>query len=303
MKRGWISWDKNEIPPAAFEQRLDTARKYLALRDLPALVVYTDVWRSNQGRYFSNFMPYWNRALLVIPRDTAPVLLCGLSPRVYPWIRSVAILDEIRPSPDLARRLRQMCDEQGWSRIGVLDLPQSPSELLPPNAVDVPWIAVHPTPDESELLMYRRAAKMAREILEGEMQYGNGMVDHAFVARLELKFRRAGAEDLVILTTNGDTPPLPAVGSTLGDTFSTCVALEYRGHWVKVGRSAGMASGTPRESKIELLSGPYPWEFCDRACLGDGDLFALHQEFRERGKRLFWCDSWRQARGKAELLL
>src|SRR5207248_1049981 len=155
MKRGWITRDQSELPQKVFDARLEIVRKALAERDLPALVVYTDVWRSNQGRYFSNFMPYWNRALLVIPRDSAPVLLCGLSPRVYPWIRSVTILDEIRPSANIADQLVKMCGEKGWTRIGVLDLPQLPFDLTVPNTVDVPSSAVHPAPDEAEVSMYR----------------------------------------------------------------------------------------------------------------------------------------------------
>ena len=75
-------------------------------------------------------MPYWNRALLVIPRDSAPVLLCGLSPRVYPWIKSVTILEEIRPATNLAQQLTQLRTEKGWTKIGVLDLPQIPYDLL-----------------------------------------------------------------------------------------------------------------------------------------------------------------------------
>lgn len=302
MKRGWITWDKAEIAPAAFEKRLDTARKHLAARDLPALVVYTDVWKSNQGRYFSNFMPYWNRALLVIPRDAAPILLCALSPRVYPWIRSVTILEEIRAGGNLLQQLSQLRSERGWSRIGALDLPQFPSDLAVPDAVDVPWIAVHPTPDESELLMYRRAARLAREILESEMPSAPGTVDHAFIGRLELQYRRHGAEDLVILVTNGSTPPLPPTGAILSDVSSASVALEYRGHWVKVARTRAIVPENPVDSKIELLSGPYPYEHCSRADLSDGSLFALHTEFREQAKRLFSGDSWRQTPGQAELL-
>ena len=192
MKRGWITWDKAELPPAAFDARLAKVRQHLAAEDLPALVVYTDVWRSNQGRYLANFMPYWNRALLVIPRDSAPVLLCGLSPRVYPWIRSVTILEDIRPNMNLAK----MCDENGWTKVGVLDLPQLPYDLSVPNGVDVPWSAIHPEPDEAELSMYRRAAKMAREILHAELPAAVGLVDHEFVGRLERKYRSAGVEDL-----------------------------------------------------------------------------------------------------------
>jgi hypothetical protein len=302
MKRGWITWDKTAIPPAAFETRLDAARAYLAAHDLAALVVYSDVWKSNQGRYFSNFMPYWNRALIVIPREAAPVLLCALSPRVYPWIKSVTIFEEIKPSPNLVQQLLAMCSEKAWKRIGVLDLPQLPYDLSLPDAVDVPWSAVRPAPDEFEIAMHRQAAKLTREILESEMPGGAGSIDHEFIGRLELKFRRAGAEDLVILVTNGKTAPLPPTGATLGSSFSASVALEYRGHWVKVARSAKAVPPGAPESKIELLSGPYPYEFCNRAALTEGSSFAAHTESSKDGVRLFHCDTYLNSLGSAELL-
>ena len=299
MKRGWITWDKAELPPSAFEARLAVVRKHLAAADLPALVVYTDVWRSNQGRYLSNLMPYWNRALLVIPRDSAPVLLCGLSPRVYPWIRSVTILDEIRPNMNLAK----MCDENGWTKVGILDLPQLPYDLTVSNAVDIPWSAIHPEPDEAELSMYRRAAKMAREILRAEIPVG---LDHEYVGRLERAYRRAGVEDLVILVTNGDTPPLPPNGSTLTPLSSVSVATEYRGHWVKIvgpgfQPAAGLPPGAPN-SKIELLSGPYPYESSKPSDLKLGAIFASVTQFTVDGKRTFHGDTYRQGSNGPELL-
>ncbi len=306
MKRGWITWDKTELPPLAFEERLAVVRKHLAEAELPALVVYTDVWRSNQGRYLANFMPYWNRALLVIPRDSAPVLLCGLSPRVYPWIRSVTILDEIRPSANIAEQLTKLREEKGWTKIGVLDLPQLPYDLPVPDAVDVPWNALHPEPDEAELSMYRRAAKMARKILAEELPGGFGLSDHEFVGSLERRFRGAGVEDLVILVTNGDTPPLPPRGSNMLFSSSVSVAMEYRGHWVKVVGSglesaAGFALGAAN-SKIELLSGPYPYEFCEASDLNPGAVFAAVTETTVSGKRVFHGDTYRQGTGGAELL-
>lgn len=286
MKRGWITWDKTELPPSAFEARLAKVRQHLSEQDLPALVVYTDVWRSNQGRYLANFMPYWNRALLVIPRDSAPVLLCGLSPRVYPWIRSVTILQDIRPNMNLAK----MCDENGWAKVGVLDLPQLPFDLSVSNGIDIPWSVIHPEPDEAELSMYRRAAKMARRILAEEAPTG---LDHEFAGRLERKYRRAGAEDLVVLVTNGDTPPQPPKGLTLGATSSISVAMEYRGHWVKiVGPGLQPAAGVP--AGVQLLSGPYPYEHSYTADLTPGAIFATVTESKVNGKRIFQGDTWRQ---------
>lgn len=224
MKRGLITWHKDELPPEAFQARLAAARKVLAERDLAALIVYSDVSRSNQGRYFSNFMPYWNRALLVIPREDKPVLLCSLSPRVYPWIKSVTILEEIKPSPNLAQRIFEMATEKGWKRIGVLDEGGLPYDLYTQlhsgdlEFADLPSAQLRPGPDQWELAMYARAEKLVRDVLEQELPRRAGLTDREFIGRLERRYRRAGAEDLaVVLRPEG-----------------VAVSLEYRGHWVRV---------------------------------------------------------------------
>ena len=311
MKRGLITWDKTELPPEAFEARLKIVKEHLAKQELAALVVYTDVWKSNHGRYFSNFMPYWNRALLVIPRESPPALLCGLSPRVYPWIRSVTILDEIRPSPNLAQQLLQMCSEKGWTRIGVLDLAGLPHDLYTPlrggavEAADVPPMFVRQSADKWELAMYRRAAKLAREVLAEELPRGVGLVDHEFVGVLEQRFRRAGAEDLIILLSNGDTPPLPAKGTVLSEDFSVALALEYRGHWVRVAKSARPAeppatqlSPIPADTPArgDNLAGPYPYE------PGVGRIHSRGAELQRNGRRLFYEETYLRVGEGYELL-
>ena len=236
MKRGLITWDKTELPPSVFETRLAKARGALATQDLPALLVYSDVWRSTEGRHLTNFMPYWNRSLIVIPREQAPVLLCGLSPRVYPWIKSVTVFEEIRPASKLVPTLLQLCAERGWTQLGVLDLPRLPHEIhLPLAAANVGLFDVKlDLTDEAEISMRRRAEQMAREILAAELPNGAGLTDYQFSGRLERAFRRAGAEDLVLLFSTGESAPRPARGTMLGDRYSVAVALEYRGHWARV---------------------------------------------------------------------
>jgi hypothetical protein len=125
---------------------------------------------------------------------------------------------------------------------------------------------------------------MARTILEEELPAGAGLVDHEFVSRLERRFRLAGAEDLVILVTNGDTPPMPAAGAKLSAEFSVSLALEYRGHWVKVIRNA--AGVAPEGTLADDLTGPYPYE------LGEaGSLYASRAEVQVAGRRLFFGDT------------
>jgi hypothetical protein len=326
VKRGWITWDRTELPLSAFENRLHVVRKSLADRQLPALVVYTDIWKSNPARHLSNFMPYWNRALLVIPQGAAPVLICGLSPRVYPWIRSVTILDEIRPGANLPQQLLQMCAEKSWKEIGVLDLPQLPNDLHAPivaaiKTVDLPSDVLHLSkPDEFEIAMHRTSARMTREILEEELRVSSDGPDYQLAGRLERKFRRAGVEDLVILITNGRTPPRPANGSMLGETFSVALAVEFRGHWVKVARPRvpadvfssvrerfNAAINNPEASgegavRVENLSGPYPYETQDPKALVAGSIQAVHVEVSVKGERLFYGDTCLHGEKGAELL-
>lgn len=327
MKRGWITWDHAELPPSAFAARLDRVRRILSERELPALIVYSDIWKSNHARYLANFMPYWNRSLLVVPQEAPPILLCGLSPRVYPWIRSISVLEEIRPSGDLARALLQLCLEKHWAKIGVLDFRQLPDGIHAPvraghlEVVALPSSEILPsTPDDWELSMRRHAARMAREIVTEELAGGVELLDHQLVGRLERRFRRAGAEDVVILVTNGQTTPVPANGSTLAENFSVAIAMEYRGHWVRLSRPHAPARAAlsmhaqfedvikdlkaPRAAPAYLrnLSGPYPYESQDRSQVGRGSVFALDIEFSPDGDRLFYGDTcWYGERG-AELL-
>src|SRR6516164_3554764 len=170
MKRGLITWDKSEIPPAVFERRVDRVRRVLGERDLAALVVYSELWRSNQARFFSNYMPYFNRALLVIPRELPPTLLCGLSPRVYGWIRSVTTIEDVRPAGNFAKPLLEMASERKWTRLGGLDWPQFPYDIfkslqsgtLETVNVESPAVFV-PDEDATEMEMRKKAAAMVWE--------------------------------------------------------------------------------------------------------------------------------------------
>jgi hypothetical protein len=139
--------------------------------------------------------------------------------------------------------LLQLCAERGWTKLGVLDLPRLPHEIYAPlKASDVTASGVEAfdvqleLTDDAEIAMHRRAEQMAQEILTAELSKGVGLTDYQFSGLLERAFRRAGAEDLVLLFSTGDSAPRPARGTMLGDKYSVAVALEYRGHWARVTR-------------------------------------------------------------------
>jgi Xaa-Pro aminopeptidase len=267
VKRGLITWDKTELPPAVFQQRMDIARKVLVERQLPALVVYSDLWRSNQARYFANYMPYFNRALLILPVEGRPTLLCGLSPRTYRWIQSVTPIEDVRPAGNFAKPLGEIASERGWTKAGMLDARQLPYDLSQTlragtvELVNVESQAVcQPSKDRYEIAMRGKAAAMGRAALQEELAAGAGEVDYEFAGRLERRLRLAGAEDLVILLTNGDGPPAPATGRRLEEGFSISMAIEYRGHWARLSKTLGSDSLDSRLHVEEWMDGSYPYE-------------------------------------------
>jgi Xaa-Pro aminopeptidase len=274
MKRGLVSWEKSELPPEEMAARLAAVHAIARTESVDAVVVYSDVWRSNDARYLSNYMPYWNRAFVVVPRDEKPILLCALSPRVYPWIKTVTVHETIIPSPSPAATLFKLSAERGWKRVAVCDLDGLPADLHAEmtsgkvELVDIPRSAVRPVPSAVEIRMHGRAARMAREVIEQELPTAAGRSDHELTGRLERLLRRAGAEDVVILVSDGKGPPIPAEGRTVGPHTSVVVAIEYNGHWAKVTRNvAGVTAHLPAnggETELrEILSGPYSWENID----------------------------------------
>lgn len=274
MKRGLVSWEKNELPPEELAARLAAVHALARSRNVDAVVVYSDVWRSNDARFLSNYMPYWNRAFIVVPLDDKPILLCALSPRVYPWIKTVTVHETIIASPSPPATLFKLCAERGWKRVGVCDLDGLPADLHAElssgkvELVDIPRIEFRPAPAPAEVRMHARAARMAREALEQELSTVKEQNDHELTGTLERVLRHAGAEDVVILVSDGKGPPIPAEGRPVGAHTSVVVAIEYNGHWAKVTRNfAGVTSSlaSPGEATQlrETLSGPYSWENLD----------------------------------------
>ena len=290
----------SEIPPAVFEQRLEGVRRIMAEKNLPAMAVYSELWRSNPARYLSNYMPYFNRALLIVSGDQTVTLFCGLSPRVYGWIRSVTTIEDVRPAGNFVQPLMELASESGWTKIGVLDFPQFPFDLnLALKSGKLEWINIDNLSmcDDTELSMRRKAVAMARNILETELNAGVGLTDYEFVGRLERLFRKAGAEDLITLLTNGHGVPSPATGVRLEPHFSVSLALEYRGHWVRISRPheyeylpEWLIQNDP-SACVENLGGSYPYECIPRSDLRAGSIFAVHVSRPLEAKRVFYGDT------------
>jgi hypothetical protein len=314
MKRGLITWDQTRVPPSAFAARLEALDRLMERYAVPALVVYTDVWRANDVRYVSNYMPYWNRAFAVVARTEKPVLLCSLSPRVYPWIRTVTIHETIVPSPNLPTQLLKLATERGWSRLGILDYEGLPHDLYAQiraerlDIIDIPRDLARAAPDAAEIAMHRHAAAIAREALAAELvAAATGMSEFNLIGRIERVVRRAGAEDLIAMVSNGQGGLRPATAEMVSRNTSVMTAVEYSGHWAKVSRNlAGLTSplaSMGRSGHMETLSVSYPWQPVQPQALPDAAVVALQVELDGgAGLRLFYGDTCLRHTDRTELL-
>ncbi len=301
-----------------FEARVDGFREILGGLGIPAGVVYSDLWRSNPARSLQNFMPYFNRALLVVAVDAPATLICGLSPRVYPWIRSVTPITDIRPGKDFGKTLEALASERGWTRIGLLDEAGFPFDMHAGlmnshlELVDVDagaWAG--PAADDTETAMRRKSMAMARVVLESEIADGEGRIDHALVGRIEHGLRRAGAEDAIVLIGHAGQSPAPAGGRSLADEFSVSLAVEYRGHWTRISRTHGDGErirplldrfeallGRPPgeagpDAVIEDLSGSYPYRVIGGGQVRPGALAGIHAVGGAGNRHWIWGDTCR----------
>ena len=242
----------------------------MAGEGLEGLILYTDVWRSGEVRYLSNFIPYWNQGLLLIPRQGESVLVTGLSARVHPWIRETSSVATVATGPSIAVEAASQIKRLGWKRIGVGELTAIPHGILADLRANLQGSELRDATelldalrDDSEptaLPLYRKAREILGEGL-GEVQASlPGKSGWQAAALLERAFRRRGATDTVILLAPGAEPCWPAYPSDDALTANGFVILsvEYKGHWVEIGRplsSEGGGSGhTAKEAYPRVVA-------------------------------------------------
>lgn len=258
MKRGLIAWNRTELPRAVLDARIERLRKAMAARDAPAALVTCDVWRSNYARTLVNFMPFWSRSLLVVPAEGDPILICGHSPRVYPWVRTITIA-ELQPGRNLAGGVVELAAERRWTRLAVVDRTELPFDVhggLSASAIELltlPAKEIFDPADEVERAMRRTSAETTRRLVAGCLENSVGQKEHVVVGRLERALRGEGMEDVVIWLSDGEALPRPATQAPTNMRSSVVVASEYRGHWAHVARPLEGAREA-RARFLELLS-------------------------------------------------
>jgi hypothetical protein len=243
MRRGLIARSKTELPDSVFDARLERLRA--AMRDLDALLVYTNNTRPAAVSWLTGFIPYWSEAMLVVPRNGLPILVVALTFRVKPWIERTSRVAEVIHSPSVGiEAARLIAGRKADAAVGVVDFDHLPLGIADDLGEAEPQLAlsdasdlfamVRAPADPAEIMLTARASSIAAIALSRI-----GQRDHAgdVVAAVEGEARRHGAEEIYVAMAPDlarDQRLLRVEGEpVLGRRFAVRASVAYKGSWVR----------------------------------------------------------------------
>jgi hypothetical protein len=250
MRRGLISWSRDEMPVAALDRRITRLQAAMRAEKIDALLVYTSFAQPSAVNWITHFTPYWSEALLVLLPEGGPVLLASLTKRVHPWIKEVSHIHEVVMAPRLGVGAVTLLGERApGARVGVIGLDSLPWSVAEPLIGAYPgnklvdagamFAAVRQPVDAEELALTTKAYGMVATAFE-TVPAGVGEVSEVTSA-IESSTRLAGAEEVLqrFVPDLGKSAVLARMegNAALGARYAVEVSMAYKGCWVRTARS------------------------------------------------------------------
>ena len=129
MKRGLVVRDRSEIADAEWDGRIDAVQSVMAEQGLDFVLVYGDVFRSDDIGYLTNLCIYWNEG--VVAAQGPALLLTKLSQRVHSWMRLTSTMTDLRSGKTFGDLVTGLVAEGGTGTLGLVD-----AQLWPASIVD-----------------------------------------------------------------------------------------------------------------------------------------------------------------------
>lgn len=251
MRRGFISWSREEVPVAVLDGRVGRLQAAMRQEGLGAVLVYTSFTQPSAVHWLCNFVPYWSEAMLIVLPEGVPQMLASLTKRVHPWMREVSHVSEVIAAAKLGPSAvafieKHVPADRGIGVVGLDDLPSSVMEPLAQSAVgsrisdaSALFTALRQPVDAAELTLAGQAVRLGTDALQAIPADARRASD--VLAATERSARLAGAEELLqriapdlaasgtLIRMEGDAP--------LGERFAIELSVAYKGAWVRLARN------------------------------------------------------------------
>lgn len=250
MKRGLIYWNKNEIPQQEFSARITRVRNLMASKNLDAVAIYGDASQSSSLSYLSNFIPYADTGIFILPFSGTPRLFTTHAYRNMPWFRTITWVEDIvctnSIGEECVKYLKSIdLPEKGIGLVQTRAFPYSVFKLfqnqLGYELVDITddFEYLRSIKSEKEMRFVSKAADIAVESLKSASKiFKPGLSGYEMAAEIELSARSQGAEDLFCFIHPDDSlsgMTLPS-SQKINQYCSIEICVEYNSYWAKVGR-------------------------------------------------------------------
>lgn len=249
-----MDWNKELLPAKALEERRGTLMAIAKEQGIAAVIVYGDVYSSDELSYYMNYAPYWCNSAAVFTSDGDAYMVTGHNDRVNPWISELTglpieklLASGFRVPQRLADSLKTKYPE--GARIGLVGkyvlgavekkLTESGFEVIAMDDMVVPALN---QADES----YVKTVKKAMEIINGAVAEGISVMNTKDVsqkvvcAEIEYYARKNGAMDVILYTSeDGCAFSLPEAAEAGSGVWNVYVLMQYLGVWVSYGLTMG----------------------------------------------------------------
>lgn len=110
---GSYTWEQDRLPSDEFELRLGELRAAMEQKSWPAVLVYGDVRDHTALAYLSNFIPRVRWGMALLPRRGDPRLICAMSTRDLPAMRSLTWIADVRSGmgPEWVKAFDPWCEQ------------------------------------------------------------------------------------------------------------------------------------------------------------------------------------------------
>lgn len=243
MKRGLVLLDPAEVPEREWRRRVGALQERIAADGIDVALVYGDVFRSDDIAYLTNLCVYWNEGVLAVPASGEPAFLTKLSPRVYPWMRRVSTVEDIRSGRSFADLVATYLADRPDARVGIVDAGLWPESVLEQLAAT---LGGRPVRELGGLVRDLRLAPAVPEV--GLLRTAGALLAGAATASatpgLSVRQRVSAAERT--LRWGGYLDVLTQPSATTDGVSSLRITGQYRTCWLQAARLSGQARWTGR---------------------------------------------------------
>jgi Xaa-Pro aminopeptidase len=265
MKRGLIQWNKNEVPEKEFESRIQKTKSLMRAREVDVVAIYGDACQSNNLSYLTNFFPYADTGLFVLPLSESPRLFTTHAYRNIPWFNTITWVKDIVCTDDIGKECVKYLSafDLESRRIGLINTRSFPyptycrlQDSLGCSFSDLTedFEKIRMVKTKVEMAFIKRAMRITALSFERVKEiFRRGITGFDLASEVELIARKNGAEDVLCLIQPDSSPfglSLPT-----SDPFETMcsveISVEYQGHWAKLGRTL-ISTDAPKEVGVKL---------------------------------------------------